>query len=150
MKKLLSFIAITIALSIATSSSLNAQTSNYTFPVVAGDSLATADSVIKKIGFSADKNYASLGFGVSIKKGTGTLDGKLYLYTAVAGHYTLTDSSTIKTLITASGVSNDGYTNGAYIEKAHPAGTTYLIVVTQAGSLTASPVKVTVTSRRFN
>lgn len=119
------------------------------FPVVAGDSLATADTVFKKISVTA--GYNSLGVQVSIKKGTGTLDGKLYLWTSIGGaQYVLTDSASLTAVVSATIITNGGYTHTAKIEKAAPAGSSYIAFVTQAGSLTASPTLWSVTSRKYN
>lgn len=123
--------------------------SSYTYPVIAGDSLATADTVFKKVSVTA--GYSSVGIQVSIKKGTGTLDGKFYLYSSVNGsNYVLTDSASFSAVPTAALISNSGYTHTAIINKAAPAGTAYLVAATQTGSLTASPVKVSYTARRHD
>lgn len=146
MKKLL-YMMLVGALALIASSS-NAQTgSAYTFPRIAGDSLVNADTVFKVIPVTA--GYASMGVQVAIKKGTGTLDGKAYLYTSVNGsNYLLTDSSSFTAVSAASPISNGGYTHSAIIQKTAPAGTSYLVSVTQAGSLTSSPVSVSYTARK--
>lgn len=124
--------------------------SAYTFPVIAGDSLATADTVFKLIPLT--DGFRALGVQASIKKGTGTLDGKLYVYTSIGNgavyNYVLTDSASFTAVPTAALISNGGYTHTAVINKAAPPGTRYLVAITQTGSLTASPVKVWYTSRR--
>lgn len=119
------------------------------FPVIAGDSLVTADSVFKLISVTA--GYNALGVQVSVKKASGTLDGKLYLYKSIGGtNYVLSDSASLSAVPTAALISNGGYTHTAIIEKVAPAGSKYLAVVTQTGSLTASPTKFCVTSRKYN
>jgi len=128
----------------------NAQSGNaYTFPVVEGDSLATADTVFKKISITA--GYSSVGIQVDIKKGTGTLDGKFYLYKSVNGsNYVLSDSASFSAVTThATLISNGGYTHTAIIEKVAPAGTRYIAAAAQTGSLTASPVRVSYTARKY-
>ncbi|MBP7398181.1 MAG: hypothetical protein KA954_01250 [Chitinophagales bacterium] len=119
-----------------------------TFPVIAGDSLVNADTVFKKISITA--GYTSMGVQVSLKKGTGTLDGKFYLYTSLNGNYVLTDSASFTAVPTAALISNSGYTHTAIISKSAPAGTSYLVAATQAGSLTSTPVKVSWTARKDN
>lgn len=121
--------------------------SAYSFPVIAGDSLVNADTVFKKIAITA--GYRSMGIQVSIKKGTGTLDGKFYLWTSVDGaNYVSTDTASFTAVPTAALITNGGYTHTAIIQKTMPAGTRYLVVATQAGSLTSSPVKVSYTARQ--
>lgn len=124
--------------------------SPYSFPVVAGDSLTTADTVLKKVTVTA--GYSSLGFQASIKKGTGTLDGKLYIYTSVNGNnYVLTDSASFAAVPTFGTLNaNGGYTHTAIINKNAPPGYSYILAVTQTGSLTASPVKISYTTRKHN
>lgn len=123
-----------------------------TFPTIAGDSLTNADTVFKKISITA--GYSSLGIQVRIKKGTGTLDGKFYLYTSVQGSaFVLTDSASftaVPTLAATLTGSVEGYTHTAIISKAAPPGTSYIVAATQAGSLTASPVSVSYTARRYD
>lgn len=149
MKKLILLLVMTVGmLSIA-----NAQTgSAYTFTTVAGDSLVNADTVFKVIPVTA--GYTKMGIQVSIKKGTGTLDGKFYLYSSVNGSaFVLTDSasfSALPSLSTTYTGSVSGMTHTAIIEKTAPAGTKYIILATQAGSLTSSPVKVSYTARRHD
>lgn len=123
------------------------QGSAYGFPVIAGDSLVNADSVFKLVRLT--DGYGHLGIQASIKKGTGTLDGKLYVYTSVGSlNYVLTDSASFTAVPTAALISNGGYTHTAWINKIEPPGTRYLVCVTQAGSLTSSPVKVWYTARK--
>ena len=126
------------------------QGSPYIFPVVAGDSLATADTVFKKISVTA--GYTSLGIQVDVKKGTGTLDGKFYLYTSVnGGRYVLTDSSSFSAVPSFNTLStNAGYTHTAIIQKVAPAGSKYIVAAVQTGSLTASPILVSYTSRKHD
>lgn len=129
----------------------NAQTgSSYTFPTIAGDSLVNADTVFKKISITA--GYNSLGIQANIKKGTGTLDGKMYVYTSVnAGTYVLTDSASFTAVPVVVGfTSNSTWTYTAIITKTAPAGTRYIVAVTQAGTLTSSPVSVSYVSRRYD
>jgi uncharacterized GH25 family protein len=130
--------------------SFHAKTQNlYTFPVVAGDSLVTADTVFKRIGLS--RNYSSMGIQVNIKKGTGTLDGKLYVYTSVNElSYVLTDSASITAVPVNAYTANGTYTHTAIITKAAPPGTKYVVAVTQSGSLTSSPVLFSYTTRKYN
>jgi len=146
MKKFL-FVLLMVGLSFI---STHAQTgSAYTFPTVAGDSLVNADTVFKKISVTA--GYSSLGIQVNIKKGTGTLDGKMYLYTSVnAGTYVLTDSASFTAVPVNALTSNSTWTHTAIITKTAPAGTRYIVAATQAGSLTSSPVSVSYTSRRHD
>jgi hypothetical protein len=120
------------------------------FTVVAGDSLATADTVLKKLVVTA--GYNSIGIQVDIKKGTGTLDGKFFLYTSVNGNrYVLTDSASFTAVPTFGSLNaNGGYTHTAIITKTTAPGTAYIIAATQTGSLTASPVKVSYTLRRHD
>lgn len=148
MKKLITMLVMIVGMLSLTNA--NAQHgSPATLPLVAGDSLATADTVFKKIPVTG--GYNSLGIQVSIKKGTGTLDGKFYLYTSVNGQsYVLTDSASFSAVPTAALISNGGYTHTAIIMKDAPAGSSYLVAATQTGSLTSSPVKVSYTSRRYN
>jgi hypothetical protein len=108
------------------------------FDVVAGDSLATADTVFKRI--TLEKGYGQFSVQLDIKKGTGTLDGKLYLLTSVnGGRFVLTDSASITAVPSNALTTNSGYTHTAIIQKASPGGYKYIAYVTQAGSLTASP-----------
>jgi len=146
MKKLFAMMLVSLILFTA---SIKAQTgSAYTFPVIAGDSLVNADTVFKKITLTA--GYASLGVQVSLKKGTGTLDGKFYLYSSLNGNYVLTDSASFTACPVAALISNSGYTYTAIITKSAPAGTSYLVAATQAGSLTSTPVRVSFTARKHD
>lgn len=147
MKKIVLILLVMAGLFTVTESKAQSGTA-YTFPTVAGDSLSTADSVYKKIPVTS--GYSSLGVQVSIKKGTGTLDGKFYLYTSVNGnHYVLTDSASFTAVPTFGSVNaNGGYTHTARIEKVAPGGTSYIAVATQTGSLTASPVQISYTARK--
>jgi len=131
-----------------TSQTTQAQSGNsYSFPVIAGDSLVNADTVFKKVSITA--GYTSAGFQVSIKKGTGTLDGKMYLYSSVNGsNYVLTDSASYTAVPVNALISNGGYTYTAIINKAAPSGSRYIVAATQAGSLTSSPVLVSYTARK--
>ena len=124
--------------------------SPYIFPVIAGDSLATADTVFKRISVTA--GYNALAIQVDIKKGTGTLDGKFYLYTSVnGGRYVLTDSASFSAVPSFNTLStNSGYTHTAIIQKAAPGGSKYVVAAVQTGSLTASPVLVSYTSRKYD
>lgn len=147
MKKV--FILMVVVLGIAIST--KGQTGNaYVFPVIAGDSLVTADTVFKVIPLTA--GYSSFGVQVAIKKATGTLDGKLYLYTSVGGagtfSYVLTDSASISAVPVNANTANGAYTHTAIIQKTFPAGTRIIAFVTQAGSLTASPTRWTYTARK--
>lgn len=128
---------------------VNAQTPT-TIPTVAGDSLVNADTVFKKISVSA--GYASMGIQVSIKKGTGTLDGKFYLYTSLnGGDYVLTDSASFTAVPSFSGgLATTSNTHTAYISKTAPAGAKYIAAATQSGSLTSSPVIVTYVLRKHD
>lgn len=123
--------------------------SAYTFPTVQGDSLTNADTVFKKI--TVTGGYAHMSVQVSIKKGTGTLDGKAYVYSSTNGsHYVLTDSASFSALpafATALTGSLSGFTHTAIINKTSPPGTAYIVLATQAGSLTASPVRFSYTLR---
>lgn len=150
MKKLFALALLMIGLSFFSEDAKAQFGSAYTFPVIAGDSLVNADTVFKKINVTG--GYSSVGIQVSIKKGTGTLDGKFYLYKSVNGNnYVLSDSASFTAVPThATLISNGGYTHTAIIEKVAPAGTRYLVAATQAGSLTASPVLVSYTSRRYD
>lgn len=153
MKKILS-IMVLVSLALFTkplTQQVKAQDgSSKVFPVIAGDSLATADTVFKLIPLT--DGYRALGIQASIKKGTGTLDGKLYVYTSVGNgsvfNYVLSDSASFTAVPTAALITNGGYTHTAWINKASPPGTRYLVAVTQTGSLTASPVKVWYTARK--
>jgi hypothetical protein len=151
MKKIFLF-AVMITGLLSFTNTVQAQTRDglaITFPVVAGDSLATADTVFKKINVTA--GYSTIGIQVSIKKGTGTLDGKFFLYKSVSGSYVLSDSASFTAVPThATLISNGGYTHTAIIEKVAPAGTAYIVAATQTGSLTASPVKVSYTARKHD
>lgn len=127
----------------------NGTGSAYSFPVVAGDSLVTADSVYKKVPITGA--FTSLGMQIDIKKATGTLDGKFYVYTSVNGQrYVLTDSASFTTVPTFGAKNaNGGYTHTAMILKtAPPPGSAYMMVVTQVGSLTASPTLFSYTARK--
>ena len=123
--------------------------SAYTFPTIAGDSLTNADTVFKKITVTA--GYAHMSVQVSIKKGTGTLDGKAYVYSSTNGsHFVLTDSASFAALpafATTTTGSLAGFTHTAIINKTSPPHTSYIVIATQAGSLTASPVRVAYTLR---
>jgi hypothetical protein len=128
-----------------------AQTSTpVSFSLAAGDSLSTADTVMKKLTVTA--GYASIGFQAAIKKGTGTLDGKMYLYSSVNGNnYVLSDSASFTAVPTFGSLNANGiYTHTAIINKDAPPGYSYIIAVTQTGSLTASPVRISYTARKFN
>ena len=148
MKKLFALIMVVIVLSFT--SQTKAQSGfSYTFPTIAGDSLVNADSVFKVISVTA--GYSSVGIQVSIKKGTGTLDGKFYLYKSVNGSaFILSDSASftaLASLNTSYTGSVGGMTHTAIIEKSTPAGTKFIVAATQAGTLTSSPVKVSYTAR---
>lgn len=148
-KLILAFLVMGIAVSPQTAKAQSG--SAYTFPVIAGDSLATADTVFKKISISA--GYNALGIGVSLKKGTGTLDGKLYVWTAIGANnsnYVLTDSATITAVPTAALISNGGYTYTALVKISAPAGSSYIAFVTQTGSLTATPTLFSYTARKYD
>lgn len=123
--------------------------SAYTFPTIQGDSLTNADTVFKKI--TVTGGYAHMSVQVSIKKGTGTLDGKAYVYSSTNGiHFVLTDSASFAALpafATATTGSLAGFTHTAIINKTSPPHTSYIVIATQAGSLTASPVRVAYTLR---
>lgn len=155
MKNLIKILVLSMTLALGFSG--HAQSgSSYTFPRIAGDSLATADTVFKQI--VATAGYNQLGIQASIKKGTGTLDGKLYVYSSInSNNFVLTDSVSfiaVPSFATLAGLgggpinANGVYTHTAYLSKTAPAGTRYLIAVTQTGSLTASPVSVSYTLRR--
>lgn len=120
-----------------------------TFPTIKGDSLVNADTVFKRIPITA--GVQALGVQVSIKKGTGTLDGKAYIYTSINGSgFVITDSASFVALpafATATTGSLNGFTHTAIFNKVAPPGTAYLVLATQAGSLTASPVQVSYTIR---
>jgi hypothetical protein len=149
MKKFLLLMVMSFALILSTFNQAEAQSSEAAhFTVIAGDSLATADTVFKKIPITA--GYTSMGVQVAIKKGTGTLDGKLYLWSSVNGsNYVLTDSASFTAVPThATLISNGGYTHTAIINKASPSGTRFIAFVTQTGSLTASPTKFSFTARK--
>jgi len=147
MKKLIYLMLVSMALFTASSNAqTNAQGSYFTFPVIAGDSLVNADTVFKKI--SITDGYGSVGIQVSIKKGTGTLDGKFYLYSSINGNYVLTDSASFSAVPTAALISNGGYTHTAIIRKTDPSDAFFLVAATQAGSLTSSPVRVSYTARK--
>jgi hypothetical protein len=120
------------------------------FPLIAGDTLVNTDTVFKKIPITA--GYSSMGVQVNLKKGTGTLGGKVYLYTSLDGaNYLLTDSASFTAVPTfATTLASTSYTHVAVISKVAPAGASYIVAATQAGSLTASPVQVLYTSRRYN
>lgn len=135
-------------MSLLITSQIKAQSgSAYSFPVIAGDSLVNADTVFKKISLTA--GYTSMGVQVSIKKGTGTLDGKFYLYSSVNGsNYVLTDSASFTAVPVNALISNGGYTYTAIINKTDPAGSKYIVAATQAGTLTSSPVRVSYTARK--
>jgi hypothetical protein len=146
MKKMILIVLIAIGFAFNASAQNGA---SYTFPTIAGDSLVNADTVFKKISTSA--GYNSLGVQANIKKGTGTLDGKMYLYTSVnAGTYVLTDSASFTAVPVNALVSNGTWTHTAIITKSAPAGTRYIVAVTQAGSLTSSPVSVSYTARKYD
>lgn len=123
----------------------------YKFPTIAGDSLVNTDTVFKAIAVTG--GYSNMGIWANIKKGTGTLSGKLYLYTSMDGAaFILTDSASYtsaSTLPTFAGITPSGYTNSAFLSKASPPGVRYLVAVTQSGSLTASPVQVMYTLRTY-
>lgn len=149
MKKVLLLMVMSFALLLSTYNQVQAQSGEAShFTVIAGDSLATADTVFKK--FTITAGYTSMGVQVAVKKGTGTLDGKLYLWSSVNGsNYILTDSASLSAVPThATLISNAGYTHTAYINKASPPGTRYIAFVTQTGSLTASPTKFSFTARK--
>lgn len=120
-------------------------------PTVAGDSIVVtggaADSVFKTIPITA--GYTSMGVQVVLKAGTGSVNGKLYLYESVSGNqFILTDSSALAALPAITGTSNSGYTHGAIIRKSNPAGSKYIAVVQNVANITASPVQFSYTARK--
>lgn len=149
MKKFILLIFLLFSLIAFTSVSVYAQVNkSYTFPTVAGDSLATADTVFKVIPVS--NSYQNIDVQVSIKKGTGTLDGGVNIYASVNGNqYSVVGTVTAFAAVPTFGSLNDNgvYTHTATVRLSAPPGTKIIVAVTQAGSLTASPVQVSYVAR---
>lgn len=154
MKKLFSLaiaaVSLFMVMLVATPQTAAAQSGfAYTYNTVAGDSLVTNDTVYRVITVSA--GYPVLGVTVNIKKGTGTLDGKAYIFTSMDGStYLRTDSATFTAVPSLPGIASTGYTHSAQFSKSVPIGVKYLVMATQSGSLTASPVQFQYTARKYS
>lgn len=148
MKKLFSVLSIIVLLLAGYESKAQASTTTVnSFPVIAGDSLVTADTVFKRFGLAS--GYTTMGVQLALKKATGTLDGKMYMLTSINGvNYVLTDSASLTAVPNNAFISNGGYTHTAIIQKVAPPGSKYIVYVTQAGSLTASATKWDYTVRK--
>lgn len=125
----------------------NAQSgSAYTFPRVAGDTLASADSVFKVISITG--GYSSLGIQVNLKKLSGTLTGKAFLFTSMDGTtYNLYDSASYVAVPTMAGVTSTTYTHSAQFNKAAPPFVKYLVLATSSAT-TSTVVQVQYTARK--
>lgn len=144
MKKILFLFALVFSFVVS-----NAQTRTVNpFPLAVGDSLVNTDSVQKYIPVTA--GYANITVQVNIKKGTGTLTGKLYLYSSLDNvTYTLTDSASYVTPLISS-FTNSAYTAQAIISKNTPGVTSYWAVATSSGTITSSPTQFIYTASKYS
>jgi hypothetical protein len=99
--------------------------------LAAGDTLVTSassDTVSKVLTVTA--GYATLTFQVEVNKISGTVDGKVYLYSSLDGSdYQLTDSSAVLT---------DATSNVRWFDKVAPGRTYYKVQVRPVGADTES------------
>lgn len=149
MKKMILLLLIGFALSL-TATTAHAQSATV-MPTILGDSLVNTDTVFKKISVTA--GYSKLGIQADVKKGTGTLTGKMYIYASMNGSaFTLVDSASYASIPTFSTalVSTTTFTNTAYKELTVPAGTKYLVACTSSATLASSPVVVSYTLRKHD
>lgn len=115
------------------------------FPTIAGDTLTNA-STVNKI-FTATAGYNALAVQVNAKQISGTLTGKVYLYTSLDGsNYTLTDSATYVPVPNLTGVAAT-YTHVAIIQKVTAPGVYYLVSAVSTGT-TSTAIKVLYTLRK--
>lgn len=143
MKKILFLFALVFSFAVSHAQSRTV----ITMPLIAGDSLVNTDSVQKLITISA--SYSNFTVQVNVKKGTGTLTGKLYLYSSCDNvTYTLTDSASYTTPLISSFTSSP-YTAQAIISKNTPGVTSYWAVATSSGSITSSPTQFIYTVSRY-
>lgn len=144
MKKIL-FLLTLILVSVI---SVKAQNGNaYKFPTVKGDSLVNVDTVSKVIPITA--GYSDVTIQANVKKGTGTLTGKLFLYSSLDGiNYQLTDSADyIPVPAWTNTVAT--YTHTAIINKSTPGATSFIIAATSSGTLTSTPIQILYTARKY-
>jgi len=122
------------------------KSSAYPFPTVLGDTLVNTDSVAKA--FSLTANYPAVSIIATLKKGTGTLNGKMYLYQSMDGaNYNLSDSASYQAVPSWSYTTATG-THTARIDIKSPGAVRYIVLLTQSGSLTSTPVWVAYTARQ--
>ncbi len=127
------FISILLAL-VLFGSTAKAQTWS-TFPVIAGDTLNNADTVTKS--FPVTAGYSVMGIQVNLKKISGTVAGKAYLFRSSDGvSYQLIDSASYTAVPTGSMFSTT-VTNVAQFEKPYPSGGKYLVNAVSSGSVSA-------------
>lgn len=141
MKKLL-FILFFASIGIATNAQFGRAAK---FPLVAGDTLASVDTVQKII--TATAGYNAMGIQVNLNKLSGTLTGKAYLYTSMDQiNYQLTDSASY-TATTTSSYSTPTMTHTAIFTKATVPGVSYRLWVVSTAT-TSTPVEVWYTLRK--
>jgi hypothetical protein len=115
------------------------------FPLVAKDTLAINDTIQKII--TATAGYNSIGIQANINKLSGTLTGKMYLYTSLDNvNYQLTDSASYTSTVTSS-FNTPTYTHTAIITKQTVPGVFYRIWLTSSATVSA-PVQVWYTLRK--
>jgi hypothetical protein len=115
------------------------------FPLVAKDTLVANDTIQKVI--TATAGYNAIGIQANINKLSGTLTGKMYLYTSLDNaNFTLTDSASYVSTVTSS-FSTPTYTHTAIITKQTVPGVFYRIWLTSSATVSA-PVQVWYTLRK--
>lgn len=125
----------------------NAQSSiPYTFPLIAGDTLVNADTVTKVL--PVTDGYASVGIQVNLKKISGTVASKAYLYRSIDGSaYVLVDSSAYNAVPTGT-MFTGSTTHVAAFNLVAPSGAKYLVNALSSGTVSAQ-VRVYATLRRY-
>ena len=133
MKKLLLFCFVVLV-------ALSTRAQNATLmPLIAGDTLNNTDSVFKSILVTA--GYNTIGINVDVTKISGTVAGKAILYGSQDGiTYFPTDSMNYVVPLTSS-YKTPTVTNIAYFSKTGAPWTSYLVVATSSGTVSAQ-VKV--------
>ena len=117
------------------------------FPLVAGDTLTNADTVVKVIKASA--GYSAEGIQINLNKISGTIAGKAYLYQSLDGvNYWVTDSATYTTLSTTTpSIQNPTATAIATFSKVESPSVYYAVVAISSGTVSAQ-IRVYYTLRK--
>jgi hypothetical protein len=144
MKKLFFLLTLVVGFSISTKAQHGFATK---IPTVAGDSLVNVDTVFKSIQVTA--GYSALNIQVNLKKGTGTLTGKVYLLVSNTGtDFQLTDSASYVATSTTSAFT-PVYTHTAQFAKLTPGWVYYELEIVSTGKLASTPVNVYYTTRKY-